>query len=61
MTEIWIRSYNPKYQEENTCAYYDGDAMFDEIVKDLKTNKYEIRNVEYTEKGSMSTFIITVV
>ena len=57
MVEVWIVLQHTG----NTYAYYDGDATLSDIVKDLKANQCEIRNIEYSQKGSMNTFIINVV
>lgn len=61
MVQIYVMNYNPKYQTESTAAFYDGDATFDDVVKDLEANQMEIRKVEFSKNGSMNTFVITVV
>ena len=60
--EIWIDGYNPKYQTHSNVAYYDEtSADLSEILKDLRANQYEIKNIRYSKKGSVDVFIITVV
>lgn len=44
----------------NVLAYYDEDATFSEIVKDLESNKLEITEIEHYKKGSVNGFVITV-
>lgn len=60
--EIWIDDYHPRHQTHSMVAYYDEtSADLSEILKDLKANQYEIRNIDYAKKGSVDVFTITVV
>lgn len=60
--EIWIDGYNPKYGTHSNVAYYDEtSADLSEILKDLRANQYEIRDIGYSKKGSVDVFTITVV
>lgn len=60
--EIWIDGWNPKYDTHSNVAYYDeSSADLAEIIKDLEANQYKIWGVDYSRKGSVDVFTITVV